>query len=72
MYKNSGPTNYQSGWSVQEIEIDIAVNGQNIKKAESIKQSIINHSIKQYQAIEPTAIWFLAQIRLRTQTLQMF
>ena len=68
MYKNSGPTNYQSGWSVQEIEIVIAVNGQNIKKAESI----INHSIKQYQAIEPTAIWFLAQIRLRTQTLPMF
>ena len=61
-------TNYNPGWSVQEMEIVIAVNGPNIKKAESI----INHSIKQYQAIKPTATLFVAQMKLRTQSLQMF
>ena len=60
-------TNYNSGWSVQEMEIVIA-DIANIKKAESI----IIHSIKQYQAIKPTATLFVAQIKLRTQSLQMF
>ena len=49
-------TNHQSGWSVQEMEIVIAVNGPNIKKAESI----IDYSFKQYQAKQPNAISFLS------------
>ena len=55
-------TNYQSGWSVQEVQIVIPV------KAESI----INYSIKQYQAIKQSPISFVARIKLRTQSLQMF
>ena len=39
-------TNYQSGWSVQEIEIEIVVDGLNIKKVESIINYRISNNIK--------------------------
>ena len=61
-------TNFQSGWSVQEMGIVIASNGKNIKEAESI----LNYSIQHYQAIKPTAISFVARIKLRIQSLKIF
>ena len=43
-------------------------NGTNVRNL----KSITNYSIRQYQAIKPTAISFVARIKLMTQSLRMF